>query len=92
MTEPPIYGRYAGIRYPSDEQLAATVEIIRVASYAEDGDPIVSIEKLVKEMGVEETDEVAWVLNLIHYLVFDRHIKPLTSDDYLEFEWIEENR
>jgi hypothetical protein len=86
-TAPPT--EYAGIKYPSDEQWRTALEIIRRESEDENWGYI-TINRLLREMGIEETDEVSWLLNLIEELNAHPKIKSNTEDCSIEFEWREE--
>jgi|KBSMisStandDraft_5_1062788.scaffolds.fasta_scaffold643081_1 hypothetical protein len=41
-------------------------------------------------MGITETYEVSWVLNLIYYLGLDAHVEPTIYDGLVEFTWRQE--
>ena len=79
-TAPPDY---AGIRYPTDQQVARAFEIIRQQPKNE---PIF-IGELLEAMGTEVTDEVSWLLWLIIDLTTDERVEADFAVGNIVFRW-----
>jgi hypothetical protein len=76
----------AGITHPNKEQLDNAIEIVREES-ARFG-PI-TVYELLDAMGVEQTDEMSWLMRLFQDLCDHPNIQPITDRDVPEFYWEE---
>ena len=79
--------------YPTEEQLTAAREIIRTTCCGdyEEYDAPLYVERLLGQMGVAVSPEVAWLLSLIEELwTRDAHIVLSIDDGRVEFTWREE--